>query len=382
MKIVFISSMLPSGHYSQIITSGLTKLQNSELIVYTEKNPKNLKIENCGLIKSVWSKSPMFIFEIVKELLKDKPDIVHIQQEFNMYGGIASVILFPLLLFVLKILNFKIIITLHAAVYKKKIDEDFIETFNKNPKLMKPFILECIFYWTFIPVSFFSDAIIVHTNLLKDIIIKDYFVNSEKVSVIPAAIPEKLIDNTKKENYFFYFGYMVRRKGLGFALEGFRKFIEKSKEKNWKLVLAGGVIKGQEESLEEIKKIVRENKLENNVEFKGFIEEEQIQDELYRKAYAVVIPAKVTLGSSGPLYHANSHGKCVIATKEGHFIEDIEDLKTGILTENDKWAEALEFAVENPDKVKEIEENVGVKARLRSPKQTALVYLKLYESLL
>lgn len=382
MKIVFISSMLPSGHYSQIITSGLTKLQGIELVIYTDKSSKNFEIKNCGLIKPVWSKSHMFIFEIVKELLKDKPDIIHIQQEFNMYGGVISVILFPLLLVALKILNFKIIVTLHAAVYKSKIDADFIETFNKNPRLVKPFILGLMFYWTFIPVSFLSNAIIVHTNLLKDIITKDYFVNGKKVCVIPAAIPEKLIDNTKKENYFFYFGYMVRRKGLGFALEGFRKFIEKSKEKNWKLVLAGGVIKGQEESLEEIKKIVRENNLESNVEFKGFIEEEQVQDELYRKAYTVIIPAKVTLGSSGPLYHANSHGKCVIATKEGHFIEDIEDLKTGILTENDKWCEALEFAVENPGKVKEIEENVGVKARLRSPKQTALVYLKLYESLL
>lgn len=381
MKVVFISSMLPSGHYSQIITGGLTKLNNMELIVYTDKNPKNSEIKNCGLIKPVWSKSPMFILEIAKEIIKDKPDVVHVQQELNMYGGIASVILFPFLLLILKILGSKIVVTLHAGVYKSKINDDFIETFNKNPKVMKPLILKCIFYWTFIPSSFLSSAIIVHTNLLKDILTRDYFVNEKKVKVIPAAIPEKLIDNAQKQNYFFYFGYMVRRKGLGFALEGFKKFIEQSKNKNWKFILAGGVIKGQEESFEEIKKIVKENNLEENVEFKGFIEEE-VQDELYKNAYAVIIPAKVTMGSSGPLYHANSHGKCVIATREGHFIEDIDDLKTGILTENDKWSEAFEFVVNNPDKVKEIEENVSTKAKLRSPEQTASVYLKLYKSIL
>lgn len=381
MKVVFISSMLPSGHYSQIITGGLTKLNNMELIVYTDKSIKNLEINGCGVIKPVWSKSPMFILEIAKEIIKDKPDVVHVQQELNMYGGITSVILFPFLLLILKILGSKIVVTLHAGVYKSKINDDFIETFNKNPKVMKPLILKCIFYWTFIPSSFLSSAIIVHTNLLKDILTRDYFVNEKKVKVIPAAIPEKLIDNAQKQNYFFYFGYMVRRKGLGFALEGFKKFIEQSKNKNWKFILAGGVIKGQEESFEEIKKIVKENKLEENVEFKGFIEEE-VQDELYKNAYAVIIPAKVTMGSSGPLYHANSHGKCVIATREGHFIEDIDDLKTGILTENDKWSEAFEFVVNNPDKVKEIEENVSTKAKLRSPEQTALVYLKLYKSIL
>ena len=119
---------------------------------------------------------------------------------------------------------------------------------------------------------------------------------------------------------------MVRRKGLGYALEGFRKFIEENPESEYQLVLAGGIIKGQEEAFEEIKDIIKENKLEEKVIIKGFIEE-NVQDDLYRKAYAVIIPAEVSMGSSGPLFHSVSYGKCVICSKIGHFLEDVDNRK-------------------------------------------------------
>ncbi|MDP2947710.1 MAG: hypothetical protein Q8N88_06370 [Nanoarchaeota archaeon] len=40
MKVVFISSMLPSCYYSQYTTI--------DLIIYTDKNPKNLLIRGYG----------------------------------------------------------------------------------------------------------------------------------------------------------------------------------------------------------------------------------------------------------------------------------------------------------------------------------------------
>ena len=41
--------------------------------------------------------------------------------------------------------------------------------------------------------------------------------------------------------------------------------------------------------------------------------------------------------------HARSYGKCVIASSVGHLVEDIEHLKTGIVTENDRWDEGIPF---------------------------------------
>lgn len=381
MKEVFISGMLPSGHYSQYITNGLNNQPDVDLIVYADKNPKNLEIKSCGKIKLVWSKSSGYIWEIMKEIKNDKPDMVHLQHELNMYGGVLTASLFPFLILILRIFRYKVVTTVHAAVFKKQIDRKFIKLFHQESALTRPIMLKCFFHYVYKSISLLSNSIIVHTNLTKKILKSDYGVSEDKINVIPIAIPQKEIDNSQKEKYFFYFGYMVRRKGLGYALEGFRGFIEKNPKSEFKLVLAGGVIKGQEKAFDEIKEIIDKNNLGEKVIIKGFIEEAE-QDDLYRKAYAVVIPAEVSMGSSGPLFHSVSYGKCVICSKIGHFLEDIIDGETGILTENDKWKEAYEWAANNPEKINYIEKKVEEKARSRTPNETAGKYVELYNKLI
>ncbi len=331
MKVVFISSILPQGHYSQYLASGLSDIHDLDLIFYAEKNPDVLKIKNCGQVKAVWSKSHRYIFQILRELRRDKPDVIHLQQELNMYGGVSTAALFPLLLLVLKILRYKLVITVHAAVFKKQIDKEFIHLFNRNPLFTRPTFLKSFFSYIFKAISVLANKVVVHTNLKKDILVKDYSMNASKIKIIPISIPERKINNGQKGAYFLYFGYMVRRKGLGYALEGFKKFVENNSNTDYKLVLAGGVIEGQEKALQEIEDLILDYGLKDKVVIKGFVEESEL-DELYRHATAAVIPAKVSMGSSGPLFHASSFGKCAIASKIGHFLEDIDDRKTGVLT--------------------------------------------------
>ncbi len=378
MKIVFISGMLPSGHYSQYVTGGLVEHQDIELVVYADKNPKNLEIKNCGTIKTVWSKSLRYIFEILREIKRDRPDVVHLQHELNMYGGILTASLFPLLVIALRLQGIRVVTTVHAAVFRRQVDDAFMKLFHQDSPLLRPFMLTFFFHYVYKMISLFSHALIVHTHLTKEILVTDYGVDPKKVNVIPIAIPQREINNSQKEKYFFYFGYMVRRKGLGFALEGFRRYIEENPGSDYKFVLAGGVIKGQEKAYDEIVQIIKDNRLEEKVIVRGFIEQEE-QDDLYEKAYTVVIPAVVSMGSSGPLFHSVSYGKAVICSKIGHFLEDIEDGKTGILTDNDRFHEAFKFAAEHPEKIAEIEKNIEMKARSRSPYATTEQYLSLYK---
>lgn len=377
MKVVFVSGLLPSGHYSQYITSGLVKQKDIKLLVYTDKSSKNLTVKGCGKIVPVWSKSPKFIIEILNRLFKDRPDIIHFQHEINMYGGIFTALLFPILVCITRLLGFKVVTTIHAAVFKNQIDDEFIHIFNQNPKIVRPTMLYLFFYYVYKSLSLFSDQIIVHTELTKKILISDYSVDANKVNVIPAAIPQKTNYKAKKEKYFFYFGYMARRKGLGYALEGFKKYIKKNPKSPYKFILAGGAIKGQEDSLAEIIKMIKESKMEDRIIYKGFIEEKE-QDSLYQKAAAVVIPAILSMGSSGPLYHANSYGKCVIASNIGHFKEDIVHNVTGVLVDNLDWDKAFKNVIDNPTSVRRIEKSVISKVKARSPFKTAQNYLKIY----
>ena len=379
MKVVFISSMLPSGHYSQYLTRGLNSIRDIELLVYADKQPNNLAILGCGKIKNVWSKSVLYIPEIIREVIRDRPQVVHVQHELNMYGGIVTAAVFPILLIMLRAIGVKLIVTVHASVYKKQIDQEFMSLFHKDSKLFSPFLLQFFFYYLFKSVSILSNKIIVHTHLAKDILVKDYGMKETKISVIPISIPQKNIQNSNKQPYFFYFGYMVRRKGLGFALEGFRKFIENNPSTAYRLVLAGGVIGGQEKALDEIVDMIRVNGLQDKVMIKGFVEEAEL-DQLYWDAEAVIIPAKISMGGSGPLFHAVSYGKCVIASKVGHFLEEIDHMNNGVLTENHEWEIAFQVVADHPELISKIEFAVAEKAISRSPSIIASAHVHVYSS--
>jgi glycosyltransferase involved in cell wall biosynthesis len=381
MKVVLISGMLPSGHYSQILAGALSGIEGVDLVVYGENDPKVLELEGCGRVKAVWRRSLLFVVDIGRELLKERADIVHVQQEMSMYGSFATSALLPAVLCLAKVLRVPAVVTVHATVFKNEIDEAFVRIFGKDPKWYRPVATRLYFDWVFRTIGKAVSRVVVHTRLAKRMLCEDYGVREEKVVTVPAVIPLRSNERRRKGMYFLYFGYMVRRKGLEWVLEGFRRFIQWPEGEGYRLILAGGVISGQEMAYEEIVSWIGENGLGERVTVEGFVEENRI-DELYQGAYAVTIPARLSMGSSGPLYHARSYGKCVIASSVGHLVEDIEHLKTGILTENGRWDEAFLVAVMNPESVAQIEDNVRILANERHPQVIGMQYARLYRSVI
>jgi glycosyltransferase involved in cell wall biosynthesis len=380
IKLVLITGMLPSGHYSQYLANGLNELSSIiNLKVYADQAPENLIIKNCGQIKCVWEKSPNYILQILRELLKDRPDIVHLQHEMNMYGGIITAALFPVLLVFLRLLGFRLIVTIHAAVWKYQIDNEFVNLFLKKNFFLSKIFLKLYFNVVFFFIRVLAARVIVHTELAKEILIKDYRYKAQYIDVIPISIPEINVLSREPKDYFFYFGYMVRRKGLGFALEGFSRFLKKNPSSSCKLVLAGGIIPGQEFAYEELLALIVRLNLKEKVEIRGYIETQEELRDLYGGAICTIIPAIVSMGSSGPLFHATSHHQFVIATKVGHFIEDIDHLKTGFLVENHKWDEAFEFVLNNQLAVAEIKKEVAKKAFSRNPAKIGEMHRQSYE---
>ncbi len=381
MKVVIVSGLLPSGHYTENLANGLSGQKDIELIIYTDKKKDNLLVKNCGLVKLVWSRSPAFIFQIIYELLKDKPDIVHFQHEINMFGGLVTALVFPFLLLFSKISGAKVITTVHATVKPSQIDEQFVKTFNKNPKLIKPGMLKLFFRFLYTTICLFSDLCVVHTETAKEVLSKYSPRHEQKLFIIPTAIPQIKNQFLKKKSYFFYFGYIARRKGLENLVAGFKKYCQKNPKSNFKLLLAGGVIAGQESSLTELKKIISLPNLKDKIKYLGFLER-RTQEKLYAEAYGVVIPAKLSISASGPLYHAFSHGKFIIASRVGHLKDEVVSGFNGYLISNGKWEAAFSKAIKNPTWVKKIEKGSRETAQKRTPLKTAKIYVKTYNSLI
>ena len=138
-KLAMVSSILPATNYTAYLIEALQKRfsQKIETFVYTglEKENKKTNLKN---IKLVWSKNLAYPFQVLKQVLKDKPQIVHIQHEINMFGDWPTAIIFPLLPFLLKMTRVKVVITIHAVVSQKQIDIKFIETFWRSEKNFFP----------------------------------------------------------------------------------------------------------------------------------------------------------------------------------------------------------------------------------------------------
>jgi len=378
LKVVLISSMQPYSNYSRNLAMGLAK-EDIELIVYAENLEKNREIEACGLVKPLWRKNFRFFIDVFKELLKDKPDIIHIQQEFNMFGGLPLSVFFPPFLLLLRLFKAKKVVTVHAVVEKSLINRDFVKFFKGDQSNIPPIILKMFFLYFYWLTEEFSDEVIVHTKLLKKHLIEGYFVDPEKINVVPVAAWIRF-DKVKKQrgDYFFYFGYLVRRKGLKNVVDGFIKFIRDTGNKDFRLLLGGGVIKGQEFARDEILELIEKHGLQDQIRYLGFLERDDVERYL-ANSYACVVPGIFTIAASGPLSHVFGYGKCALVSNAGYLAEEIKDGDEGFLTDNDAWEKVFKLAVSGPEQVERIEKNVEKKALKRSNEKVAKIHLRIYK---
>ena len=158
----------------------------------------------------------------------------------SMYGSFATSALLPAVLCLAKVLRVPAVVTVHATVFKNEIDEAFVRIFGKDPKRYRPMATRLYFDWVFRTIGKAVSRVVVHTRLAKRMLCEDYGVREEKVVTVPAVIPLRSNERRRKGMYFLYFGYMVRRKGLEWVLEGFRRFIQWPEGEDTKLILAGG----------------------------------------------------------------------------------------------------------------------------------------------
>lgn len=208
-----------------------------------------------------------------------------------------------------------------------------------------------------------SSKIIVHTEGLKNILIRDYHLKSEKIVVIPHGVPDEVEKNVKEpidsawwpkvrgHEFCLYFGYLHRRKGLEQVIKGIKGLKEKQKSLKLKLVIAGGTL--QKDYEESLKKLVIDSSLEDDIIFAGFVSGDELSW-LLTNCDFVGAPATYSISASGPLAQVIAFEKPVILTKIGVFAEELEDGKSALYVQPENpagWEEAIKI-MEKDDKLR------------------------------
>jgi glycosyltransferase involved in cell wall biosynthesis len=267
-------------------------------------------------VHRVFQRTPGYIFKVHKELKRIDPDVIHIQQELALFGGIFTAYLLQWLVFLWRK---KTVITFHGVVDPKKINARFVKENNSN---LPVWAVKFAFYIIYKPLMMWAKKIIVHEQYFKDIVVYGYGVDSHKIAVIPHGI-EMLEAEDKSSargelqipqdvNISLYMGYATGYKGLDLLIEGFSKYAELN-PKAYLIIGAGKHPKLQNDGsyLAEYKRL--QDKAEslipkNQYAWEGFIAEKDI-GVYYSASDVSLFPYTTAIASSGPMSFAIGYEK-------------------------------------------------------------------------
>jgi len=192
--------------------------------------------------------------------------------------------------------------------------------------------------------------ILVSNNETKKIIIDEYNVIQEKISIVPNGVDLSMFDITKKKNpkKVVFAGAMYYHRGLDVLLETIPLVIEKIPDAKF-------VLLGSGTEMDKLKEIVSKNKLDNSVEFKGWIEREKIPENIADASIGIG-PLRLTEVTSRALpikvleYMAVS---LPLIAQKGTLPNDVlENEKNGFFIENHiELAEKIILLLNEPKKV-------------------------------
>jgi len=337
-------------------------------------------------VKDVWSESILYPFQIFRQVLKDRPDIVHVQHEFNMFGRKTTALIFPLLVFLLRLSKTKTVVTLHAVVTPEEVDAEFAKKFD-FPKSFWPFLRLGIAA-VYLSTLSLSPNVIVHSMVLRDQLERAYSANTKRITHIPIGVedaPTQIVSGkwTKLlagRRVILFFGYLGERKGVDYLIHAFGYV--SILHPDWILVIAGGVLPYSGPYVDKLTKLIAELGLENRTIFlttTPFPSDEL--HELFHLAEFVVLPYTTSISGSLVLSFAMQHGKPVVASDLGVLSEELRHGQVGLLCKPADAADlfrAMDTLIADPYKRQEFALNMKQKAISRNWPTVAQKTYELY----
>ncbi len=189
------------------------------------------------------------------------------------------------------------------------------------------------------------DHIFVHTEDMKDQLVRRFGIRQGKVTVIPfgvgGMVPRSHLTPAEaklhlgireSDRTILFFGRIARYKGLDLLVDAFERIAHR--ERSYRLIIAGEPIKESAQHWAEIQKRIESNPMREQVvqEIRYLADEEM---EVYFKAADVLVLPYTQIFQSGVLFMSHSFGLPVIATDVGTFRDDIIEGTNGYICRPD-----------------------------------------------
>jgi len=249
MKVCMVSTYPPLrggvSSYTQNLVSSLRKAGVNVTVLSGELPKMKTKTDCEANVLRCWKRGALYPFQIFKNVIHVDAELIHVQHEFFLYGGMFSAILFPVLLILLKLLRKNLVVTLHGVIPVSAVNKQFlVENGMAGPAILVKF--GSIFLSRII--TSISNVVVVHEKFLAKVLKKDYGCPGEKIKVIPIGVKELKSEITspvakekiglRDKTVILFFGYITPYKGVDRLIEGFGRLAKEHQD--WILVISGG----------------------------------------------------------------------------------------------------------------------------------------------
>lgn len=395
MRVCMISSCPPA---KDAVSSYCSELTEALLLLSRKLQILVLSNESCDnqngrfMVKKAWSsREILYPYKVFRVTANWKPNIVHIQHEYQLFGRGIYTVNFVFLLLILRLLSIPVIITMHQVLPRRGLTPCFFQSHKYN-RFLSVMTKSYVIIYTKL-VDILSSKIIVHLEIAKNTLIEDYNFGKEKVQVIPHGLyvyaeeiavtksQAKRALQVENKKVLLSFGEIRKGKGLECIVKAMPRI--SAENPNSVVIIAGHLSLENKSYLKELVTLSRCLNQRERVIFAGqYITDNQIST-YFKAADVVLLPYTDDgiIAASGPLSTALAYSKPIVATTLNRFA----DLKHGVNAllvqpaDPDSLADAIDMLLKNAKLRHTLSEGTKSIVQGRSWSDVASRTLLLYE---
>ncbi len=299
--------------YAKNLYTNLPRTQKDEVYVLANKlEGQASAYDEDGLhIIRAFDRNWRYVFQLYRSIRRLRPDVVHFQQELNLYGGMITAVIMQFLLLALRLGGVCTVLTMHHVVDLRKVNRAFVRAnSSKAPVWMVKLALLIIYC----PLTVWARNVIVHEASFKQVLMNQYRVPARKLHVVPHGVEDlhgptvararKQLGLRPKQHVVLSMGYLAGYKDYDLLVEAFGlyaaidpdAFLLVGAGKHPKLEQDPGYLAMYNDTKAKAKALIPKDRYR----WIGFIPEADIPA-YYAAADVSVYPYKMSLSSSGPM---------------------------------------------------------------------------------
>jgi glycosyltransferase involved in cell wall biosynthesis len=172
----------PASGVGQYLVEILERLSDRFEVVVLAGSETRLRAIGDARVIPTWSPDSRCVPQVIRTLRSIRPDIIHLQHEFNLFGGLLPTALLTGTIAAGRVIGRPPVVTIHGVVDKSAVTPAFL-AMNHLPA--SPSAARASLSFAYRSIARASSKVIVHHKHFKRVLTESFSVDPEKVNVIP-----------------------------------------------------------------------------------------------------------------------------------------------------------------------------------------------------